>query len=446
MRLVAAVCLLAGCFDSPARCGDGTLLVQVTLDAAAGDADELSIDIAVDNGGRVMQRLALAGGAASGTIVVTFPHGYPVGRTVTVDVTALRAGATVGSGQASKLAGPGCDVLAIAVTGTAGDGSALRDLAGADFAGADFALPPPLDCSADGGATSCVPAAPPGWNGPFVLYNGPPSGAPTCGGATPTQVLAGFGTPTYQPATCSSCSCTGSPSGAGCSYGTVYVYDSTNGVGTCVGAGQLFVALSKTCVAASTYPNGSVIDPYWYGSGGTCPTPPPPTPTVPPYSWTSVAVGCAPPTASGLGCGPSSVCMPRPSAPFRDNVYCISPAAEGPATCPAGPYATTYAFYAGATDSRACSACACKPQTTCTTTYSGYSDSGCVTVLPSLDNRAIPSMHIPSCAVTFNGSSTPASFKITSEMVSSTCALDPTGGQPIGNVTPIQPITFCCTQ
>jgi hypothetical protein len=256
-------------------------------------------------------------------------------------------------------------------------------------------------------------------------------------------MLAGFANPMYQPATCS-CPCSGTPSNAKCAYTSIYIYDNN----TCNGSGMNhYVYPTTTCTPGGTvYANGGILDPYFY-IAGTCAAPPVQV-TKPAYSWAAEAIGCAPVSTAALGCSGGNVCLPRASAPFRSDAYCIE--ATGDVSCPVGPYATKYVYYGGATDMRACTPCECIAKGTCTSTYTGYTDASCGTPAAQLTNRAVPTSFSPSCAVTFTGSSTPASFKVTSETLDSaslSCVVDnSTGGQPVGTVMPDSPTTVCCTQ
>jgi hypothetical protein len=255
--------------------------------------------------------------------------------------------------------------------------------------------------------------------------------------------LAGFADPVYQPAMCN-CPCSGTPSNPKCAYTSIYIYDNN----TCNGSGMNhYVYPTTTCTPGGvTYPNGGILDPYFY-IAGTCTAPPVQT-TKPAYSWMTAAIGCAPVSTAAPGCGMGAVCVPRTSAPFRSGVYCIQ--STGDVSCPVGPYATKTVYYAGATDGRTCTPCYCNPAGTCMSTYTGYTDANCTTASTQLMNRPLPTSFSPSCAVTFTGSTTPGSFKVVSEtLVSSSLSCVPdnsTGGQPVGMVTPSSPTTVCCTQ
>jgi hypothetical protein len=247
----------------------------------------------------------------------------------------------------------------------------------------------------------------------------------------------------YQPATCN-CPCAGTPSNPKCAYTSIYIYDNN----TCNGSGMNdYVYPTTTCTPGGTvWANGGLRDPYFYIAGN-CAAPPVQT-TKPAYSWMTAAIGCAPVSTAAPGCGGGDVCVPRAATPFRSGVYCIESA--GDVSCPVGPYATKTVYYAGANDTRTCTPCYCTAQGTCNSTYTGYTDGNCMTPTTQLKERAVPTSFSNACAVTFTGSSTPGSYKITSETLdtsSLSCVADTSsGGQPVGMVMPDPPTTVCCTQ
>ena len=77
------------------RCRAGTLLVAVTLEGAAVDADTFTIDVALDGGTPAESTLTHVPGQTSGNVEVEFPRGYPTGSVVTITVQASSAGAPV---------------------------------------------------------------------------------------------------------------------------------------------------------------------------------------------------------------------------------------------------------------------------------------------------------------------------------------------------------------
>lgn len=166
--LASVVALLAGCSPLVNKCADQTVFVEVTLDEASRQADGLAIDVTVDNGTPQHSDLPHAAGKAAGGIVVEFPGGYPVGKSLAITIVAKTSGATVGTGTATGTLTAGCDQLAVDVKAngvpidmTIPDGAdlagapdastdtALGDLANADLTDetADLSVPPGADLS-----------------------------------------------------------------------------------------------------------------------------------------------------------------------------------------------------------------------------------------------------------------------------------------------------------
>jgi hypothetical protein len=119
--VVLATLVLVGCDGDP--CKQGTLLVDVELNGDAAMADTLVVDVSTNNGAQARTQLDHMPGVATGRIEVDFPSGYPSGATVTVTLTAMMQGFTIGKSLSVVILKPGCDVTAIAVGKvTAGDG------------------------------------------------------------------------------------------------------------------------------------------------------------------------------------------------------------------------------------------------------------------------------------------------------------------------------------
>lgn len=109
--LALLVVWCAGGCGPTRRCTAGTLFVDATLDAPA---DQIVVHVTVDGDATITSYGVLDGKATHGTLEVTFPHGYPSGRWVTVEIVAT-AGTRVSSGSRRRLLGAGCDTLALDV-------------------------------------------------------------------------------------------------------------------------------------------------------------------------------------------------------------------------------------------------------------------------------------------------------------------------------------------
>jgi DNA-binding beta-propeller fold protein YncE len=155
----------AGC-ASTVSCDPGTIALTVTVSSGVPASDQLEISVAISGGAPKVTTLHHA--AADGTVIVTFPHGYPAGSSVSITLVAFSGGVPVGIGVASGTLMPGCSALALTINSLSvvdlsgvvdggADGSGLdasgldasgdfassdlasSDLAGGDLAGADFA-------------------------------------------------------------------------------------------------------------------------------------------------------------------------------------------------------------------------------------------------------------------------------------------------------------------
>ncbi|HEY2745851.1 MAG TPA: hypothetical protein VGL86_14545, partial [Polyangia bacterium] len=135
--LAAVVALGAvGCSPIADRCHSGTLVVAVTLDDASAAADSFDVTLSIDGVVSAQSTVAHATGAGSGNLVVTFPHGYPRGHTIGIEVDALVAGVVVGKGSASQPLAADCEVAPLSVAAIGGSDLGVGD------AGDDL-LPPP---------------------------------------------------------------------------------------------------------------------------------------------------------------------------------------------------------------------------------------------------------------------------------------------------------------
>ena len=328
------------------------------------------------------------------------------------------------------------------------------------------------DCSDPTCAASfkCVPTAstlPSGWTGYFALYDGLPSGVPGCSGTWPTQAFEGNGQLTSLPATCNSMC--GTPTGGTCQIPELDISDAACTVqGVCSGPvtpptgytpGACFNFPASPPGSGFTYFGGSTCGPQTTTNcstgtkpcnvsaavgpgtvaGSSC-APIATAPTLPAVTWGSTGQACGGATP-GTGCGSSDTCMPIPESPFVSSGVCIMQA--GNQTCPAGQFTDQHIFYAGTTDTRACTTGSCGAATsdTCTVEWTLYSDTSatpnCTTLQMTVDSGK--------CAAFTGGASvqiTSAKAKVTVPPNGGSCT--PVDGQPTGSVTPTGATTFCC--
>jgi hypothetical protein len=279
--------------------------------------------------------------------------------------------------------------------------------------------------------SECV-AAPPGLGAPYRVHQvalAAPA-TPCSGGASETFFAEPAG-----PAECSACSC-GGLEGAACSLPSLTCFPGSSG---CNGGGDDWTAaledgnchkpifllgLNFQLSCRVTSPSG-VVEP------GACPPSPVDFPNKAP--WGARVDSCGPLVAGG-GCGLGEVCVPRAADPGQRLCF-----RSDTAMCPAG--TTVVEAFADGTDSRGCNACSCEPSgVSCTD--GGYTffdldqcamggsdppvvidSSACQSVTPLLDSFSWSARATP---VTATGSCTPS------------------GGEPVGEVTPGKPTTYCC--
>ena len=181
-------------------CKADTVLVTVTLDAAAAMADKLTVSVSVAGAAPRTTDLAHAPGQTTGTVEVDFPAGYPQGQSVKVTIVAAAGNATVGSGATDKSLGNGCDTIAVTVTGGGGDGGT------GGSSGTGGAAPP------DGGpGTGGVSGGDAGTGGTGGVSGGDAGTGGTggvSGGDAGTGGTGGAGCPTGQNTTCGVCAAT----------------------------------------------------------------------------------------------------------------------------------------------------------------------------------------------------------------------------------------------
>ncbi|HXU06702.1 MAG TPA: hypothetical protein VN903_37355 [Polyangia bacterium] len=137
-----AACVLiavavASCGGGTNACKQNTLLVTVTFEGPARDADEVQATITVPPHSPEMSRkLPHARGVATGTIEVDFPM-YPTGASVDVELTAFANQQPIATAGGTKELAPGCSTLAISLTnGDGGAGTSGGGSGGAGFGGA----------------------------------------------------------------------------------------------------------------------------------------------------------------------------------------------------------------------------------------------------------------------------------------------------------------------
>ena len=353
----------------------------------------------------------------------------------TYDFDAPFAG-TPGTGattSASSSTGAGGGEGGGGATGTGGEGGGGAPLGEDCSNGVDDDGDVYVDCAdPDCGAWGCTAAAPPGWTGPIAVYLGAPDDpAPTCASAWPSETTTFAGPVDAPPASCDACTCD-PPTGGSCGLAATIVNDALQ----CFQIeSTLMPAAADTCASFST----SDLNTGFRGqippitSPASC-APAGGAATLPPPAWSQRAVVCSD-APVGLGClGVGEVCAPRPAAPFGAKL-CVEQV--GDLDCPPGAYTQKTTLFGGADDTRSCSACACGNPggATCSGTTTIFDGPGCV-------NPLVDVPHNNTCVQLSSAPSLSLSYRYKPGTPGGTC--NASGGAPLGNVTPKDPVTVCC--
>ncbi|WP_437976987.1 hypothetical protein WMF11_07710 [Sorangium sp. So ce295] len=336
-------------------------------------------------------------------------------------------------------------------TGDAGDGG---DGGGGEGGGAGTGGGDETAC-----AGNCVPPAPLGWFGPALLWFGPRDQVPACPAAAPNVGYEGFADLAPAPLACAAClcdppdaaaascqlplgwsahassACPGDPGGVETTFAAPDGWDGACTASTAIPAGQ-------DCGGQPCVQSISIDAPVVLVTAAAACTPrvdePPPPALLDP--WQTRALACVP--GAYTEClGDRSTCMPSPEQPGVPPpgglLTCIFH--EGDVTCEA-PYLDRHVFYGGADDTRGCSECACgEPEgASCTIMASVYSDGACAEQVASI----LVSSMAPFCGVTPPGVALGSKSAEVVAVDPGGCA--PSGGEPIGELLPAEPSTFCC--
>jgi len=302
----------------------------------------------------------------------------------------------------------------------AGSDASVGDAAQGDGAPPGDALPDVPLPDACAGAYACAAAAPTGWSGPFALYDGNPSNAPTgCPTLAAVNVVTGYVGVDGGAATCGACT--------GCSVtftAPMIGYGGDGGVCPTQPTCDASVA-SGTCVDVTQACPGPALEirsPSFSCNAAA------PNPTVPPVTYDEQAVGCAAQQIVPIDCPAGNVCVPTPSPPFAPQL-CV--AMSGDVACPGAPYSVKHLFETHIDDTRGCGACPCTTQNAGSTwsEYGSTTCSGFASGLNPVNNGCIyPS---DTHSMSFKGTAT------------GTCtATGPSSAT--GSVTATTPYTVCC--
>jgi hypothetical protein len=283
-----------------------------------------------------------------------------------------------------------------------------------------------IDCEdEDCGAFTCAPNPGGPWQGPFEVAVGVPLA--TCDPGLPNAAVLNLGGVIAPPASCGPCSC-GAATGGTCGLAGFSWYSDA----LCGNAGVPEVpAAPSTCMpigntdTAKTLGAIGAIPPR---VGGSC-APVAGSVAVTPSSFEKKGVLCG--GSAGGGCGPDAYCAPQPSNAFGGKL-CVS--ANGDLTCPNGYEHKTIA-YGGVDDHRSCSQCSC-----------GAAQGGCGTATTTLFAEAncdAPLVTIPHDGMCHSAQGF-VSFRYDPPIQASGGECKASGGEPVGEATPKDPITICC--
>jgi hypothetical protein len=330
----------------------------------------------------------------------------------------LESGAGGGSASSGTAGGNGGDITSTGGSGNQGGGGMMQPTCAAGL--------------------ECVPALPTDWQA-FARANSaafpdvtgalcPDSGAPDTY----------FDTPTNAAAVCDACSC-GAPTGQICDYPTFNFYNNSTQCNGGQGVGSWDYQDGICGAINTTFTNGNasaaMVDTSDLVAAGSCAASG--GAATLPAPWTNQVAVCTLAVAAGE-CGVGNVCVPEGSAGYTGPTCVVR---DGDHPCPAAfPNLMNGATaYAGETDTRACSSCACAApagtacsngsytvmdNNSCNGTSVTYSDTSCHDV-SGLFNDSTGS------AVTVQGVPSGGS-----------CATS--GGMPVGAVMPNAPVTICC--
>jgi hypothetical protein len=283
----------------------------------------------------------------------------------------------------------------------------------------------------------CIPEPPADFEGPFLTFIGG-NDAPSCGGAYGDEGPTGNAGLIAPAANCSTCTCDSSSNSC-----ATFVNLEAGGNNTC-NSGGCANAFNQACgelaVACLTDETTTRVQATVPASAGAC-SPSAQTPDMEPAEFAQVAHTCAPDDAlEQTGCEGDELCAPE--GPFN-GPYCVT--REGTHDCPDGPYSDRHVFFGDVEDTRDCSPCACDRDCDYTVELFPDADTTCTGTASATLSIESPneSEEASSCQVApvGAGGTLRAAFTVTG---GGTCAAS--GGEPEGNATGSDPITFCCLE
>lgn len=300
------------------------------------------------------------------------------------------------------------------------DGGVVKDSA------ADVYVEPPKACPSAG--RSCVPSAPPTWQGPLLVFEGAADLVPPCPSSMALEkVNAKVGTPSGS-ISCDKCGC-GPVANVTCG-ATVHQFVDDQ----CLTVESSATPLTTTCQPLTN--SNIAVTVTTAASGGGC-APMGGGATKEPVKWAGALRACGAPALLPDGCQAGEVCVPDSPAPFRAQ-RCI--AHDGDVACPA-PWTDRHMAATDVDDTRECTKCSCKPPQNVSCDGTGrLSVAGDPTCAPATStSHPIPM----GCHSLGAGASVKIAFGTTIMPSGGFCPKE-ADSQPTGGLAPKGPVTVCC--
>jgi hypothetical protein len=290
-----------------------------------------------------------------------------------------------------------------------------------------------------GDAAYCVPAAPPGWTGPVLLFQGALKDlSPACPDPGLPGRFNGSGS-FFGPTACTPCGCT--PTSQLRCAAVVQLFDASACVNLVNTSVDLVPGQGATCHSLGALPASAsykvAFQPATAQGSPTCS----PGGTAPlGGGFGAVAETCGALAAGPGACVSGRLCVQAPSGGFVRNMYCVEQV--GDVACPGEPYTERHVYYTDKTDTRTCTPCGCGTYDggTCgpgTVHVNAYAANGCPGAAQPLDPSACGVLPV-------DGGTWSATVSGVPEVLEAgTCP--PSGGVASGYAAPLNATTVCCT-
>lgn len=289
------------------------------------------------------------------------------------------------------------------------------------------------DPCGDCAAGTCVPLPALDWQGPVLLWFGPPDEEPDCPAQAPAIVYEGYAHPSW-PNPCGRCACE-PPS---CTLPEEIAATSTNV--TCWAPSHtatLPAGWDGSCRPIASLPAPESV--FVEGTGVTACKPVLAEPPAPDVVWRTKAKACASSKSLDACQDSATLCAPPAGDTMPGARQCIYHR-DADVTCPAG-YPQRFQFQEDVSDTITCSPCSCLPPagSACEATLDAYADASCMQAVHTTEvTLGVESCEPPS-PVPAQIASVEAYFTVN---LPGSCA--PQGGQITRGGEPVRAATFCC--